>query len=170
MVGQQSQKCFGVFIHFWCAQSSLPTKCGRSLSIISIQSRFVPLAQTCSTAGTTAVVHLLATREGNSGHSHSHSELRGLQQVTDVSFVMFQTARWTGSGPAVHWVCVRVKRISAFHYTYADHDTCVLHSLDKFTLDMEICFTLAYNHVRLMMILWYTVINAGSFSQYSADH
>lgn len=124
MVGQHSQKCFSVFIHFWRAQSSLPAKCGRSLSIISIQSRFVPLAQTCSTAGTTAVVHLLATREGNSGHGHSHSELRGLQQVTEVSRVMFLTAGWTGTGPAVHWVCVRVKRVGAFHSTYADHDRC----------------------------------------------
>lgn len=163
MVGQQSQKCFGVFIHFWRAQSSLPAKCGRSLSIISIQSRFVPLAQTCSTAGTTAVVHLLATREGNSGHSHSRSELRGLQRVTEVSCVMFLTAGWTGSGPAVHRVSVcqgKTSRRFSFH----------LRRPWPLPLDMEICFTLAYNHVRLKIILWYTVINAGSVSQYSADH
>lgn len=101
--------------------SSVPLKQSHSLSI-SIQNRFAPLAQTYNTAGATAV-HLLATREGKSG---DHSELRGLQEVAEVNFVMF-----LDSG-----VCQA-----------ADHNH---HSLVEFKWEIHVS---DYNQVKLKIIL-----------------
>lgn len=100
----------GVFC-FLCAplsmlSRSVPTKHSHPHSIISIQNRSAVLAQTCSPAGT-AAVHLLATREGGSGHGHSYSKPGGLQQVMEDHAVMFLTAGWPGL--VVHFLSVGVK-------------------------------------------------------------
>lgn len=130
------QACFSSFIHLQCAQAFIPTKRSHSLPIISIQSRFAPLAQTYSVAGTTAV-HLVATREGNSCHHHSHSKLRGLQQVMEVHFGMFLTVGWLGNG-----LVVQVMLFMPVKITDADHKHFLLYSLVKVILEIDLCYFL----------------------------